>query len=294
MRMFALQARGKGLTLELQLAPDLPDALRGDYTRIGQVLTNLVGNAIKFTERGGVVLEVRKAGEADGVVRVAFSVRDTGIGIEAAQLGMIFDAFSQADASTSRRYGGTGLGLSISRRLVGLMGGALSVDSRPGEGVPSYSPFPCRRHEGLARPQQCAADRSALEAPAARCWHAPRPVCGPAPGSGRTRERGFPMPYSMCGALVALALGLPLTATAGPARNQKDAAEAARARRAGKSSVSPVRSAATPGRSAPALDELSARRRTSSGANYSGSVARGDLRCRPSGAARASAQASKR
>lgn len=83
------------------------------------------------------------------------------------------------------------------------------------------------------------------------------------------------MPYSMCGALVALALGLPLTATAGPARSQKDAAEAARARRAGKSSVSPVRSAATPGRSAPALDELSARRRTSSGANYSGSVARG-------------------
>ena len=105
----------------------------------------------------------------------------------------------------------------------------------------------------------------------------PRPVCGPAPGSGRTRERGFPMPYSMCGALVALALGLPLTATAGPARSQKDAAEAARARRAGKSSVSPVRSAATPGRSAPALDELSARRRTSSGANYSGSVARGAI-----------------
>ena len=134
MRMFALQARGKGLALELQLAPDLPDALRGDHMRIGQVLTNLVGNAIKFTERGGVVLEVRKAGESDGVVSVAFSVRDTGIGIEAAQLGMIFDAFSQADASTSRRYGGTGLGLSISRRLVGLMGGALIVDSRPGEG----------------------------------------------------------------------------------------------------------------------------------------------------------------
>ena len=93
------------------------------------------------------MLEVRKAGESDGVVSVAFSVRDTGIGIEAAQLGMIFDAFSQADASTSRRYGGTGLGLSISRRLVGLMGRALIVDSRPGEGTFVFT-LPCRRHEG--------------------------------------------------------------------------------------------------------------------------------------------------
>jgi len=125
-------------TLEVLVgdAPPGAERLMGDPLRLGQVLINLAGNAIKFTEAGEVVVRVREVerNEVEHRVRLCFSVRDTGIGIEPGQLELIFAAFSQADSSTTRRYGGTGLGLSISRRLVELMGGTLEVESVPGRG----------------------------------------------------------------------------------------------------------------------------------------------------------------
>ena len=127
-------AHAKGLELTYDVSPEIPDGIEGDAGRIGQVLLNLVGNAIKFTERGEVaVLVTPGVASPDGVV-LNIAVRDSGIGISADQQRLIFDAFAQADGSTTRRYGGTGLGLAISRRLVELMGGQLSVESRLGHG----------------------------------------------------------------------------------------------------------------------------------------------------------------
>ena len=128
----------KALRLVLDVAPDLPDAVCGDDMRLQQVLLNLGGNAIKFTERGEVRLEVRARCDPADVpqpaVRLEFCVRDTGIGISEAQQRQIFDGFSQAETSTTRRYGGSGLGLSISRQLVRLMGGDIAVQSTVGVG----------------------------------------------------------------------------------------------------------------------------------------------------------------
>jgi signal transduction histidine kinase/DNA-binding response OmpR family regulator/HPt (histidine-containing phosphotransfer) domain-containing protein len=128
-------AWAKGVEPVFAVAPNVPQELVGDPVRLGQVLLNLVSNAIKFTERGEVVLSVRMLWqEADGV-RLAFSVRDTGIGIAPAQQETMFEAFSQADSSIGRKYGGVGLGLAICRRLVDLMGGRLAVQSAPGAGA---------------------------------------------------------------------------------------------------------------------------------------------------------------
>jgi signal transduction histidine kinase/CheY-like chemotaxis protein len=128
------QADLKGLSLRVGLDPALPQFVEGDPTRIRQILVNLVGNAIKFTERGEVLLAV-SAGAPDGATTpVTFAVTDTGPGIPAEVQARLFQKFEQADHSTTRRYGGTGLGLAICKELVGLMGGAISVDSRPGEG----------------------------------------------------------------------------------------------------------------------------------------------------------------
>ncbi len=124
----------KDIEVLFRIDPQLPPALVGDATRLRQVLLNLAGNALKFTERGEVVLALTRLGEAEGRARIRFEVSDTGIGIAPDKLQQIFDGFSQAEQSTSRRYGGTGLGLAISRRLVTLMGGELCVDSRVGEG----------------------------------------------------------------------------------------------------------------------------------------------------------------
>ncbi len=128
-------AQSKGLELVVYCHPEVPRALRGDVGRVRQILSNLAANAVKFTENGEVVLRAGLAGEAtpDRVV-VRFEVTDTGIGIEAATAGRLFDPFSQADASTTRRFGGTGLGLAICRRLAEAMGGSIGMDSRPGEG----------------------------------------------------------------------------------------------------------------------------------------------------------------
>ncbi|MBS0346429.1 MAG: response regulator [Proteobacteria bacterium] len=128
------KAREKSLELLLQLGPDVPQDLVGDPLRLGQVLTNLVGNAVKFTERGEVGVQVDVTRRAARQATLRFTVRDTGIGMSAEQLGRLFEAFAQADDSMTRRFGGTGLGLSISRHLVSLMGGQLAVSSVPGEG----------------------------------------------------------------------------------------------------------------------------------------------------------------
>ena len=124
----------KGLELLFALPAKLPTLLVGDPLRIGQVLLNLANNAAKFTERGEVVVAVEVMDSRPAAVRLRFEVRDTGIGIDPETQRRLFEPFTQADASTSRRFGGTGLGLAISRRLVHMMGGELEVDSRPGEG----------------------------------------------------------------------------------------------------------------------------------------------------------------
>ncbi|WP_247888922.1 hybrid sensor histidine kinase/response regulator [Azospirillum brasilense] len=132
----ALSAEEKGLALRLEVAPDVPTALLGDPLRLGQVLLNLVNNAVKFTESGSVVLAVSAAprGTEDAETELRFAVRDTGIGMTAEQVARLFQPFAQADSSTTRRYGGTGLGLAISRRLAVMMGGGIAVDSTPGLG----------------------------------------------------------------------------------------------------------------------------------------------------------------
>ncbi|HSD66994.1 MAG TPA: response regulator, partial [Vicinamibacteria bacterium] len=134
LRTLGLRAHQKGLELAGRIAPGVPDRLVGDAPRLRQVLVNLVGNAIKFTEHGEVVVQVEKESEEAGAVVLGFLVADTGIGIPRDKQELIFEAFAQADGSTTREYGGTGLGLSISAQLVGLMGGRITVDSEPGQG----------------------------------------------------------------------------------------------------------------------------------------------------------------
>jgi signal transduction histidine kinase/CheY-like chemotaxis protein/HPt (histidine-containing phosphotransfer) domain-containing protein len=130
----AMRAEEKGLELIFIEPPELETALVGDPSRLGQVLLNLGNNAVKFTDRGEVTVTIQVVERGEDSVRLKFEVRDTGIGMSAEQLQRLFQPFSQADASTSRRYGGTGLGLAISRQLVRLMGGELEVDSQPGLG----------------------------------------------------------------------------------------------------------------------------------------------------------------
>src|SRR5262249_31275726 len=140
LRVMAARAHKKGLELIYRVQPDVPDALIGDAGRLRQVLLNLVGNAVKFTDEGEVVVGVEVQGDSPTPspgaeeVGLRFMVRDTGIGIPPDQQQRIFGACEQEDPSTTRKYGGTGLGLTIAARLVALMGGTITVDSAPGRG----------------------------------------------------------------------------------------------------------------------------------------------------------------
>ncbi len=132
--LLAERAQRRGLELACRIHDGVPPAVRADPGRLRQVLTNLVGNAIKFTERGEVVVEVSTTGSSEDATLVRFEVRDTGIGIERVAQEQLFEPFRQADASTTRRYGGTGLGLAICKQLVELMGGTIEVESEVGRG----------------------------------------------------------------------------------------------------------------------------------------------------------------
>ncbi len=147
-------ARAKGIHLTLEIGSSVPRLLRGDPGRVRQVLTNLVGNAIKFTEQGGVTVAVNMESENAHHAMLHVSVRDTGIGIPHEAQGRLFEAFTQADSSTTRRFGGSGLGLAISRRLVNMMHGHIGMKSEPGRGSEFWfvarfdkpgtsAPFPC-------------------------------------------------------------------------------------------------------------------------------------------------------
>ena len=132
--MFAQRAAERDIELAAVLSTAVPPLVRGDSDRFRQVLVNLVGNAIKFTDHGAVVIRAERIGQAAGKTQVRVTVRDTGIGISEEDVGRLFRSFSQVDTSNTRKYGGTGLGLAISRRLVKMMGGQIGVQSRKGEG----------------------------------------------------------------------------------------------------------------------------------------------------------------
>jgi len=148
------KASEKGLELLFAVPPELPRELYGDPLRLGQILLNLASNAVKFTDRGQVVVAVREVRREDERIWVEFAVTDSGIGMTREQLGRLFEAFSQADSSTTRRYGGTGLGLSISRSLVHKMGGDIEVSSEPGKGSEFRFCIPLER--GAAAPAPVA------------------------------------------------------------------------------------------------------------------------------------------
>jgi PAS domain S-box-containing protein len=127
--MFALPAREKNLRLDMEVAPEAPDIMVGDHNRLGQVLINLIGNAVKFTHEGEIRVSVQPRGD-----RIEFAIADTGIGIPDEKRDQLFESFSQADSSFTRQYGGSGLGLAISKGLVELMGGEISIQSQEGRG----------------------------------------------------------------------------------------------------------------------------------------------------------------
>ena len=132
--LLAERAHAKGLELACSIPPNLPTHVRGDPLRLGQILTNLLGNAIKFTDEGSVVIGVRPLAETASHVTLRFEVRDTGVGISAEAQSRIFEEFAQADGSTTRKHGGSGLGLAISKQLVEMMGGGIHVESELGKG----------------------------------------------------------------------------------------------------------------------------------------------------------------
>jgi two-component system, sensor histidine kinase and response regulator len=134
MSILSTHAHVKNLELAFHIPPHIPDGLVGDSGRLNQVITNLVGNAVKFTENGEVVLRVSVGKQTDDDVELRFSVSDTGIGIPQEKQKLVFEAFTQADNSTTRRFGGTGLGLTICKEIVAMMGGAIRLESLPGKG----------------------------------------------------------------------------------------------------------------------------------------------------------------
>ncbi|MDX2309066.1 MAG: ATP-binding protein [Hyphomicrobium sp.] len=142
LQLFEERAASAGLDLACHVAPDVPAEMAGDPVRLTQILSNLVNNALKFTETGGVLVRVARTDRPDGGAGIRFDIVDTGIGIPEHKIGAIFDAFTQAEQSTTRRFGGTGIGLTICRRLVGAIGGEIGVESRVGEGSTFWFEIP--------------------------------------------------------------------------------------------------------------------------------------------------------
>ncbi len=163
-RVLSVAADAKKLKLGVSFAEEVPDRVVGDPDRLRQVLLNLIGNAIKFTAVGGVTIRIDIESEAENAATLRFSVRDTGIGIPADKQDLIFEAFRQADGSTTRKYGGTGLGLAICVRLVNMMGGTIGVESEPGKGSTFHftAIFGVSRVPGDAQPTDSLSLRNML------------------------------------------------------------------------------------------------------------------------------------
>ncbi len=144
--IMSVRASEQNVAISIAIHPDVPSALRGDPTRLRQIMINLVGNGLKFTENGSVDIAVRKESETE----LYFSVKDNGIGIPKEKQQLIFESFTQADSLTTRKYGGTGLGLTICKKLTGILGGSIGLDSTPGKGSTFY--FTCKLHPALTDP----------------------------------------------------------------------------------------------------------------------------------------------
>ncbi|HET7921730.1 MAG TPA: ATP-binding protein, partial [Gammaproteobacteria bacterium] len=172
-RLLEKPAEAKGLAMRAVVDPDVRPVVRGDPMRIRQILTNLMGNAIKFTQRGGVSVRVSKRNDSATQHELLFAVRDTGIGLAADAAARLFQPFTQADASVTRRYGGTGLGLTICKKLVDLMGGRIGVRSEPGRGSVFWFTIPFEKAPGdISVPHRSlAGSRALLAAGALRAQH---------------------------------------------------------------------------------------------------------------------------
>ncbi|MGB6689711.1 MAG: PAS domain S-box protein [Terracidiphilus sp.] len=169
-QLLRVQAEAKGLELEARVSAKIPALVRGDAHRLRQVLMNLTGNAIKFTQQGGVTLDVELDSQRGRMATVLFKVTDTGIGLRPDQTKTLFSPFVQADASTTRKYGGTGLGLAISKQLVELMRGCIGVDSREGQGSTFWFTAAFEQAEPAAPQSTGAARNEAVSAPSGPAW----------------------------------------------------------------------------------------------------------------------------
>ena len=191
LKPLALSANEKDLELLYDEGPGIPERLRGDPGRLRQVLVNLVGNAVKFTQEGEVSVTMQKVRDLDGGVELHVRVRDTGIGIPADKLEYIFESFHQADGSTSRKFGGTGLGLSIASGIVKMMGGEILVSSQEGVGSTFEFTVPFRVGSQVARPSSRASGRwcSTTTTPTVASWRASSPGWTSRPSACRRAQR---------------------------------------------------------------------------------------------------------
>jgi PAS domain S-box-containing protein len=230
--VLAPRAATKELELCCLVGPSVPRALVGDAGRLRQILLNLVGNAVKFTERGEVVVRVGLVGHSQTYATLRFTITDSGIGVPAEHMHRLFESFSQVDGSMSRRYGGTGLGLAISKQLVEMMGGEIGVESEPGRGSTFW--FTARFEQGVPQPRAypaafagvrvlvidgSATGRAVLSAQLAACGFQPGTALGGADGLEHLRhaDRGG-QPFR----IALIALGLPDTDAAALARAIRD------------------------------------------------------------------------